>query len=282
MTLLRPQQWVKNLFLWPVLLLTPTVLTWSHVALVAQATLVFCCASSMVYIVNDWCDREADRAHPVKRHRPLAAGTVSPGAAAALLGGLAVGLGLTIFDLSWRFQLVAGGYLALNLLYSFALKRVAILDVLCIAMGFVLRVVGGGVVVAVAPSAWLLIITGLLALFLALAKRRDDLVHALGSEHRRSLEGYNLAFLDVSVPVVLGTLLVAYLTYTTDTAVMARLGTTNVYTTSPFVVAGILRYLQITYVEERSGNPTRIALSDRFMLCAVAGWVATFAVLIYF
>jgi 4-hydroxybenzoate polyprenyltransferase len=172
-------------------------------------------------------------------------------------------------------------YFAINVAYTVKLKSVAIIDVMIVAIGFVLRVEGGARLIEVTASAWLVIATGLLALFMAVAKRRDDLVQGLDASHRKSIEGYTKPFLDSIIAVLLGALLVTYLIYVTDTNVMQRLGTTKVFYTAPFVVAGILRYLQITMVEERSGSPTRIFLTDRMILWCVAGWIATFAALIY-
>ncbi|MDH3918332.1 MAG: hypothetical protein OEU25_09120, partial [Rhodospirillales bacterium] len=193
---------------------------------------------------------------------------------------LAAGLGLAI-ALPGGVVTVIGLYLAMIAAYSFGLKRIAILDVMIIAFGFVLRVEAGAILIDVQPSAWILIITGLLALFLALAKRRDDLILRLDDEHRQSLNGYSKPFLDVAVSAVLGALLVAYLIYTTDPSVMERLGTQQIFYTAPFVVMGILRYLQIMLIEERSGSPTAILFTDPFTILTVLGWILTFGWLIY-
>lgn len=279
--LMRPQQWVKNAFLAAPLFFTPAALEWSAVWQTASGIASFCALSSAVYVLNDYVDREADRGHPTKCRRPLASGRVGAGVA-LVLGALLLVYGLGVAAaLSTSFALICLAYLAINLGYSFGLKHVSILDVMLIAFGFVLRVEAGAVLIDVQPSAWIIICTGLLALFLALAKRRDDLVRALGAEHRRSLDGYTKPFLDVSLAIVLGALLVSYLVYTTDTEVMARLGTDKLFYTAPFVIAGVLRYLQITLVEQRSGSPTAVVLTDRFLIGAVLGWVATFALLIH-
>src|SRR5262249_44721661 len=156
-----------------------------------------------------------------------------------------------------------------------------IVDVMVIALGFVLRVYAGGALVAVRPTVWIIACTMLLALFLALAKHRDDLVRGLAGEHRASLAGYNIRFLDTSIAIVLAALLVSYLLYTTAPENIARYHTDQLYVTAPFVVAGVLRYLQITLVEEGSGSPTQVLLTDRFLLVAVIGWIATFGWLIY-
>jgi 4-hydroxybenzoate polyprenyltransferase len=198
---------------------------------------------------------------------------------ALLLAGGAFAVALVLLPVA--FSEILAGYAVLNLGYSFWLKRVSIVDVLVIAIGFVLRVYAGGFVIGVVPTVWILACTLLLALFLALAKRRDDIIRGIDEGHRQSLAGYDLAFLDTAVAVVLAALLVCYLLYTTQPENMARLHSDKLFLTAPFVIAGVLRYLQITIVEHRSGSPTRLALSDRFLLLTILGWVATFAVLIY-
>jgi 4-hydroxybenzoate polyprenyltransferase len=279
--LARPRQWVKNAFVAAPLFFSPWAMNAANLAAVAAAVAVFCLLSSAVYVVNDWCDREADRLHPEKRGRPLASGAVSSAAAAVFAGALLAAAIALATPLPARFAGVAALYLALNLAYSLGLKRISILDVLIVAAGFVLRVDAGALAIGVAPSVWIVLATGLLALFLALAKRRDDLVRDVGEGHRPSLAGYNLRFVDAALAVVLGALLVCYLIYTADAETVRRFGTDRLWLTAPFVVAGVLRYLQITLVEERSGSPTDAALSDRFLLATVAGWIATFALLIY-
>lgn len=279
--LARPKQWVKNAFVAAPLFFTPAALTGPNMVAVALAIVAFSLAASAIYAINDYCDREADRLHPKKRLRPIAAGLVPPGAAlvfAALLTGGALAIALTLPP---KFQGVLAFYVVLSLAYSLKLKHVSLLDVLIVAMGFVLRVEAGAAAVSIQPTVWILICTGLLALFLALAKRRDDLTSELDTQHRKSLDGYTLGFVDTAVAVVLGALLVSYLIYTTDASVMAKYGTDRLYMTAPFVVAGVLRYLQIALVERGSGSPTDVALSDRFILVCVLGWIAVFGYLIY-
>lgn len=279
--LLRPEQWVKNLFVVAPLFFTPQALTFANAAIVAAGVLCFCLFASAIYIFNDYQDRAADRSHPTKAHRPLAAGTVSLSVAFALLGLLLVsGLGLAL-ALSPTFAAVGATYVVMNLAYSMWLKHVAIIDVLVIALSFVLRVMAGTVLIEVEPSAWILIVSGLLALFLALAKRRDDLVRSLDGQHRRSLDGYSQSFLDTSVSVVLGALLVAYMVYTTDRQVMAELGTERLVYTVIFLIAGVLRYLQITLVEQRSGSPTLLVLTDRFLIVTGLLWAISLSLLIH-
>jgi decaprenyl-phosphate phosphoribosyltransferase len=279
--MLRPRQWTKNAFVMAPLFFTPPALSLKNVELVAAGIVSFCALASAIYILNDYFDREADRKHPEKQFRPLAAGTVSVGLAFTLFGILLTGGFAIALSTSYEFTWIAAGYVALNLAYSFGLKHVAILDVLVIALGFTLRVQAGAVLIGIAPSAWIVITTGLLALFLALAKRRDDISRNLGNGHRKSLSGYTLPFLDVAATIMLGALLVAYMIYTTDANVMKELDTDKVYYTTPFVVAGILRYLQIALVENGSGSPTDVILSDRFLIATIVGWAITFGILIH-
>jgi 4-hydroxybenzoate polyprenyltransferase len=252
-------------------------MTMANLIAVAMGVLAFCALSSAVYILNDWMDREADRKHPDKQHRPLAAGTVSPttaGLTAVLLVAVALALAL---NLPGRFLAVAAIYLTSNFAYSLKLKQVSLIDVMLVAMGFVLRVEAGAALIRVEPSVWILTCTGLLALFLALAKRRDDIVKRLDGSHRSALAGYNKPFIDASITAVVGGLLVSYLIYTTTATAQSP----HLYVTAPFVVAGVLRYLQITLVEERSGSPTTLALTDRFLIVTVIGWIATYGYLLY-
>jgi decaprenyl-phosphate phosphoribosyltransferase len=280
--LVRPRQWVKNAFIVAPLFFTPSAWTKTQSVAVLLTVIVFCLLSSTVYVVNDYADREADRLHPEKKKRPIASGEISAAGAigiAAVLFAAAAILAITL--LPHAVVVVAASYFAINLLYSFWLKHVSILDVLIVAAGFVLRVDAGAGAIAVEPTVWIVICTGLLALFLALAKRRDDLAKDLSETHRPSLAGYNRRFIDQALAMILGALLVSYLIYTTDQSVIARYGTDKLYLTAPFVIAGVLRYLQITVVEERSGSPTDIALTDRFLIVTMLGWVVVFGLLIY-
>jgi 4-hydroxybenzoate polyprenyltransferase len=280
--LVRPRQWVKNAFVAAPLFFTPAAWTKPQVLSAVLAIVVFCLLSSAVYVINDYADREADRLHPDKKTRPIASGEISPAFALAVAGLLVIIASvLAVRFLPKGAVTIAALYLAINLLYSFWLKHVALLDVLMVATGFVLRVDAGAAAIHIEPTVWIVVCTGLLALFLALAKRRDDLAKQLAEEHRPSLAGYNRRFIDQALSMVLGALLVSYLIYTTDQSVIARYGTDKLYLTAPFVIAGVLRYLQITLVEERSGSPTDIALTDRFLIATVLGWVAVFGLVIY-
>lgn len=280
--LARPRQWVKNGFVVAPLFFTPEAVSLANLGRVGLAVAVFCLLASAIYIFNDWFDAEADRLHPGKCGRPIAAGEIAPGTALLAAGLLiAAGLALSAAALPRLATGIAAGYVAMSLAYSARLKHVAILDVLIIATGFVLRIEFGGAAAGIPLTVWIVVCTFLLALFMALAKRRDDLAKALDDAHRPALAGYNLPFVDTALGVVLAALLVSYLIYTTEPGVIARLHTDKLYFTAPFVVAGVLRYLQIALVEKRSGSPTDLALTDRFLILAILGWLAVFAALLY-
>lgn len=280
--LARPRQWVKNAFVVAPLFFTPEAIRAGNLVQVALAVAIFCLLASAIYAFNDWCDREADRQHPKKRTRPIASGEVSPAEGLAFsLVLLALAAILTAVFMPRAFATYAGLYAISSTAYSLWLKHISVLDVMLVAIGFVLRVDAGSAAISVAPTVWIVICTFLLALFMALAKRRDDLAKDLADTHRPALAGYNLRFVDSALSVVLAALLVSYLIYTTNEGVIQRYHTDQLYLTAPFVAAGVLRYLQIALVEERSGSPTDIALTDRFLILCVLGWIATFACLIY-
>ena len=282
MRLARPRQWVKNGFVLAPLFFTPEAVSGPNVGRIAAAFAAFCLIASAIYVVNDWCDAEADRAHPAKCTRPIAAGEIAPAAALAFaLALLGAGFALSLALLPRLASAIAGGYVVLTLLYSWRLKHVAVLDVLIVATGFVLRIEFGGAAVAIKLTVWIVVCTFLLALFLALAKRRDDLVKSIGDAHRPALAGYNLPFIDTALAVVLAALLVSYLIYTTQPDLMTKFHTDKLYLTAPFVAAGVLRYLQIALVEKRSGSPTDLAVTDPFLILAVLGWITVFAALLY-
>ena len=279
--LMRPKQWVKNTFVFAPIFFTPAALTVENIQVVITLFVGFCLVSSGVYCFNDFRDYESDKAHPVKCRRPLPSGQVSP-AAAILLAVVLVAAGLAL--IFWRTPAAAPivvAYLLVNFFYSLGLKKVSVVDVLLISIGFVLRVDAGAAAIDVAATPWIQICAGLLALFIALAKRRDDLVRELGAEHRESLRGYSKQYLDVSLTVVMAALLVSYLIFTVDDGAMKRLGSDKIYFTVPFVVAGLLRYLQLTLVEQRSGSPTDLLFKDVFLIAAVVGWVCCYIVIIH-
>ncbi|MEL0021108.1 MAG: UbiA prenyltransferase family protein [Rickettsiales bacterium] len=278
--LLRPRQWVKNVFVFAPLFFSPAASADSALSDVLFMFAAFCLGASGLYCLNDFCDRDSDKLHPQKRLRPVAAGTISP-TVALILSGVLAASGLAIAFVMTKGGWVLAAYLGLTILYSFVLKRLAIVDVLTIALGFVLRVYAGAAAASLEPTVWILVCTGMLALFIALTKRRDDLTQELNAEHRESLGGYSIAFLDASFVMVSTALVVSYVVFTTDPDAMQRLGSDKLYLTIPFVIAGTLRHLQLTMVYKRSGSPTDLALSDPFLVIAVLGWIGAFAFLMY-
>jgi 4-hydroxybenzoate polyprenyltransferase len=214
----------------------------------------------------------------------VASGAVGPGGAWAFLAALlACALALTPLVPGKSFPGIVLAYLAINLAYSLGVKHAAIVDLMCISVGFVLRVFAGGAASGVTPSHWIVIMTFLLALFMGLAKRRDDLLlAACGSKTRKCLDGYSLEFVSLCMAVMAGVVIVSYILYTLSPDVMAKHGTDQLYLTSFWVVAGVLRYMQITFVESRSGSPTQVLLRDPFIQACIVLWVASCYLIIYF
>jgi 4-hydroxybenzoate polyprenyltransferase len=280
---LRLSHWTKNLFLFLPLFFSGHVGHIDALLLCMSGFLAFGLSASGIYIINDLKDVEEDRLHPIKKHRPFASRQISVnlgvGMAIMLLGS-----GLVIAAvLNPLFLYVLLGYIAMNLAYSMGMKHLPIIDVSMIATGFVLRVVSGGVLAEVAVSHWIIVMTFLLALFLGLAKRRDDLViyRDSGKVMRKSMEGYNLEFINAAMTLMAGVIVVAYLMYTLSDEVILRMGTEHLYLTGLFVIMGLMRYLQITLVFERSGNPTQILLRDRTIQLVLLGWMLSFVVVLY-
>lgn len=281
--LLRLSHWTKNLFLFLPLFFSGHVGDWHALLLCLSGFLAFGLSASFIYIINDVRDVEEDRLHPVKQNRPLASGQISTHLGLGLAFMLLTS-GLVIAAvLNTVFLYVLAGYVAMNLAYSMGLKKMPIIDVSMISTGFVLRVVSGGVLGEVAISHWIIVMTFLLALFLALAKRRDDLVihRDSGKVMRKSLEGYNLDFINAAMTFMSGVIVVAYLMYTLSAEVIQRMGTDKLYLTGLFVIMGLMRYMQLTLVFERSGNPTQILLQDRTIQVVLIGWMLSFVVVLY-
>ncbi len=281
--LLRPHQYIKNVFIFLPLFFALKA-THADLLLVAFfAFVAFSLTASAVYVFNDYLDIEDDRQHPKKRFRPLASGEVSASRAKILMAGLAaVGFALMAWIDLTAFYVLAF-YVGLNLAYTLRLKHVAVLDVSIIALGFVLRLFVGSFVTGVPLSMWIVVMTFLLALFLALAKRRDDVLIYMetGQKMRKVIDGYNLKFLDSAMVMMASVVIVSYTLYTISSDVMNRLHSEYLYLTVLFVILGILRYMQIAFVEEDSGSPTRLILMDRFLFSVVVGWLVTFFWIIY-
>lgn len=282
--LARPSQWVKNSFVFIPLFFSGELFCPLRCLIASVVFFCFCFAASGVYCLNDICDAKADRQHPEKRFRPVAFGSIPEWQAAIwMVVFFAAAVGCTLFSVPEILPIVLL-YILLNVAYSLGLKRVAIVDVFLIALGFVLRVVAGGVAIGVPLSQWIVMITFLLALFLALAKRRDDvlLFEETGIAMRQNTVRLNRTFLDVSIVIVATVLMVCYIMYTVSDAVIRRLGTEYLYATGLFVLLGILRYLQLTLVDKKSGNPTRVLLGDRFLQLSILGWLLAFGFILYY
>jgi len=253
------------------------------VLLAVAAFAVFCALSGAMYLVNDIRDREADRRHPLKQMRPIASGALSTRTATTAAVALVAGAEAAAALVSPMLAAVAAAYVGLLLIYSIALKHIVILDVLVIAAGFVLRAIAGAVAVDVPIRPWLLICTTLLALFLALSKRRHELV-LLGEgagDHRRSLEEYSPYLLDQMIAVVTASTVIAYTVFATSAETADRLGTTRLGLTVPFVLYGIFRYLYLVHQKRSGGSPAALLLNDRPLLACVALWAGTVVLLLY-
>lgn len=290
--LLRPYQWLKNLFVFLPLFFDRHILEAEYVM---PAFLMFCAfsvAASGIYCFNDIYDVEADRKHPEKCKRPIASGAVSI-ATAYILVFFCFSLSLFIIALG-DFEI--GGskkgllygvilfYVLLNIAYCVKLKQIAIVDVFIIATGFVLRVIAGGFATGIHLSHWIVLMTFLLALFLAFAKRRDDVVmyEDSGVKMRKNVNRYTLTFMNQLIAVVGCLTMMCYIMYTVSPEITSRFQSSYIYITSVFVLAGIIRYLQLTVVDVKSGSPTKVLMKDRFIQLCILGWILTFAVILYF
>lgn len=284
----RPEQWTKNLVLFAGLLFAGGLTDPALILLSVQGFFAFCLLSGASYIMNDLVDLKSDREHPEKRLRPLAAGTLSPGVAgvAALLA--AGGALAWAYRLNAPFGNVALAYVCLNVLYSFVLRRVVILDVMSIAVGFVLRAVASvEVLVARAPgielSPWLLVCTFFLALFLGLGKRRHEVI-VLGSaaaDHRPTLERYPRGYVDALISIVASSTIVSYAIYSIWPGTVEKVGSARLVYTIPFVVYGVLRYLYLMLATGQGGKPAKALVSDRPLGLNIILWAGAVAIIIY-
>lgn len=280
---LRPKQWIKNGALFAPLLFSQNLFNGPLLIKTLEAFGLFSLLAGSVYIINDLKDLKEDRLHPIKRNRPLASGRVSPPLAGlfagvtmafSLVGGMAVSL---------SFLETMGAYLLLQVLYTFFLKQQVILDIFSIAAGFVLRVVAGGLAIGVQISPWLFICTTLLSLFLAMAKRRHELVSLKEGavEHRQILKEYSPYLLDQLMGIVTATTVMSYALYTISGETIAKFHTPNLIFTLPFVLYGIFRYLYLVHQKVEGGRPEEILLTDRPLLLTVLGWIMTILVVLY-
>ncbi len=279
---IRPEQWLKNGFVMAPLVFSGLIRdlpAWTSSSL---AFVAFCAAASATYLLNDVVDREADRAHPIKCRRPIAAGVVSVPVAVAGSVSLVVIAGVVALGLGGWFSWVLLAYVVLTTLYSTLLKHLVFVDVLVVAGGFLLRVVGGAVAIPVPISRWILLCAYLLALYLALGKRRSELV-LLGetaNSHRAVLGHYSLPMVDQAIAVVLGATVVSYSLYTVAPDTVTKVGSEGMMATVPVVLYGLFRYLYLLHRKESGGSPTRALITDRPLLVCVALWLVVAAAVI--
>ena len=310
--LIRPKQWLKNVFVLVPMFFGGALTNGATVYASLVAFVAFCFIASSIYCFNDIIDVEADRRHPVKCKRPIASGAISMKSAYGLMA-LMVVLAMLTTLLPTPLLLPRGGeiesaseslpsgrlvgvssweglvgvllfYFVLNLAYCAWLKKYAIVDVCIIAFGFVLRLLAGGLATGIALSKWIVMMTFLLTLFLSFAKRRDDVIRmeATGEAPRKNTIRYNLTFINQAITITASVTLVCYIMYTISPEVVARVHTDYLYLTTAYVLLGLLRYIQITVVDKKSGDPTKMMLQDRFTQVVVVLWALTFLLIIYF
>ncbi|MDY3351011.1 UbiA prenyltransferase family protein [Riemerella anatipestifer] len=289
LNLLRVEQWVKNLFVFVPLLFSGKILETDLFYLSFFAFLIFSLTASSIYIINDYMDIDSDRQHPEKKNRPLASGAISKTTAQILFSGLVLSIlgslwiGLSVFNIGniWKFGSIILFYFVMNLAYTFKLKHIAILDITIIAIGFVLRVLAGGYITGLIITQWAILLTFVLALVLAIGKRRGELVNAqLTGKTRKALDGYNIQFADIALSISCALAIVCYLMFTLSPEVQARFHP-RVFYTVIFVLFAFLRYLQQTLVYNRTESPTKIVYRDRYIQITLVLWIIVFLYQIY-
>ncbi len=285
--LIRPQHWIKNVFVLVPMFFGGVLFDLTTIESGLLVFMAFSFIASSIYCYNDIVDADADRHHPVKCRRPIASGEVSVSHAYLLMAVMAV-LSATMIMLlpspeRMGTAVVVAIYYVLNLAYCSKLKQYAVLDVCIVAFGFVLRIVAGGVAEEVALSQWIVLMTFLLTLFLSFAKRRDDVLrmNETGEAPRHNTIRYNLTFINQAITITASVTLVCYIMYTVSPEVEEHFKSQYLYLTSVFVLLGLLRYIQIAVVDKKSGDPVKVALTDRFSQLIVAAWLVTFLVMIY-
>ncbi len=285
---MRPAQWLKNVFIMLPLFFSRNIMSADGLINAAYTFVAFSLAASSIYCFNDIMDVEADKLHPKKSKRPIASGKITLPQAYAAMFVLIVAAILSLFALpngSARTGTVAIVviYYVMNIAYCFGLKHIAIIDTFIISTGFVIRVLAGGISTGTWVSQWIILMTFLLALFLAFAKRRDDVVifNNCGKKMRRNITRYNLEFLNNAISIIAAMTMICYIMWTMSQAVIERLGTEQLYITSIFVLLGMMRYMQLTIVDAKSGSPTNILQRDKFIHLCILGWIISFIVIIY-
>lgn len=281
--LARPYQYSKNLFIFIPAFFAFQLTDMQLMIKASMAFIAFSLAASAVYVFNDWIDRHEDARHPEKSTRPLATGRIKAPVAFSFLALLLLSGSIVSYLVSPSVFFLVLTYLILNLAYTVKLKHIAIIDIVVISTGFVIRLLVGAESTQVDLSHWIIVMTFLLALFLSLAKRRDDVLIYLKTDQkmRKVIDGYNLKFLDAAMVMTSSIVIVAYILWSISPEVAERLNTQNIYLTAVFVVLGVLRYMQIAFVEEKSGNPSKVLLRDRFMQLTLSSWVGSFIWFLY-
>jgi len=282
---MRPQQWIKNLFVIAPLIFARELFLAEPDLLALRAFVAFCLTASAVYIVNDIIDLEADRAHPRKRNRPLPSGTISLPAALALLGVLIAADVLLIWGMTDQFILIVATYFFMNLAYSFKLKEVFLLDVFIIAAGFMLRVLGGAYAISVQVSSWIILCTLFISLFLGFAKRRGEIVvmQSMGAApERKVLHHYRVEVIDQMLTVTAAGTVIAYALYSVAPRTVEIFGTDKLIYTTIFVMYGIFRYMYLIHTTESVENPSAVVTTDYPIIINVVLWITTCVLLIYF
>ena len=280
---MRPQQWIKNLFLFAALIFSGHLRNISDALLTVQGFILFSLAASAVYIFNDIADIEQDKLHPTKSLRAIPSGKLSVQTATVVATMLFVFSIIGAFFLNMKFGMALLLYLLINVLYSYKLKHVVIIDVMTISAGFVLRVVAGAFLIGVPTSEWLLICTVLLSLFLGFSKRRHEItiLESQANDHRTVLAHYSPYFLDQMIGIVTASTVMSYALYTISDETVKKFGTSDLIFTVPFVLYGIFRYLYLVHKKEEGGNPTKLALTDRPLLINIILWIVTASFIIY-
>lgn len=284
--LIRPKQWIKNLFVFLPMFFGGNLLHGETLLAAIITFVAFCFAASSIYCLNDIIDREADRQHPEKCHRAIASGEVSIRQGYVFMGVmLFLSMAALFFQRvnRWEVMGVIAFYWLLNIAYCLLLKRYAIIDVCIVSFGFVLRILAGGEATNVMPSQWLVLMTFLIALFLAFAKRHDDVwrMNETGKAPRENTSRYNLVFINQAITITASVTLVCYLMYTVSPEVMNRFHSDYLYLTTIFVLLGLLRYIQIVVVDRKSGDPTQVVMRDHILQLILLAWAFSFALVIY-
>lgn len=280
---MRPEQWIKNLFVFTPLLFSKNLFDVTKDIQALAGFIVFCTITGCTYIINDLIDLEKDKLHPLKSRRPLPSGRLRKKTAVIVASFVCCAGLFPAFLMNTLFGIIVLIYFLLNVGYSIYLKNIVIIDVITIAAGFVLRVVGGAVIISVISSQWLILCTILLSLFLGFSKRRHELIlledTAMG--HRKVLEYYNPYFLDQMISVVTASTLICYALYAMSKDTIEKLGTSKLIYTIPFVLYGIFRYLYLVHQKEKGGSPTEVMLTDKPMIFNVMLWIAASTIFIY-